>query len=169
MKMKFALEQLVNNATEFMTVDENPTIEKITRIFESIRSIVTDYEKKLKQRIRAIEKRNKALVEKFQKGLRNKQEKLNEQNQNFEAMISANDHTKLLQDHRTSMHYLTTTTKQLNELKYPTKIKYHIEEINQLQQNIIDILQQVSIDEEQQGKLAFTLSDLLYSYTNMKQ
>jgi sugar lactone lactonase YvrE len=160
MKTKSALDQVVKHAMELINANENSAIEKITKIFESIRSIVTKHENELKQKIRAIEKRNRDQVEKLQKQLKTQQEKLNKSNQDFQDFLSNKDYTKLLLDHQQSLKDLKTTTERLNEVKYPIKTEYRIEQIDQLQSTIADILQQ--------GDVKCILSDISKDSENAK-
>ncbi len=144
-----------------MTItNENSTIEKITTVFESLRSIITNHENELKQKVRSIEKRNQDLVENFQKQLRNKQEELSKRNKDFERCLSLKDHTKLLQNHVKLNEYSKTTTQELMELKYPIKTQYCIEEIDQLQAAITNIVQGICIIEWQQGNSKFRFSSV---------
>ena len=136
-----------------INVNENSAMEIITKTFESIRLIVTKHENELKQKIRAIEKRNRGQMEKFEEQLRSKQEELNQSNERFQSFLTTKDYTKLLLKHDESIKDLTTMTKKLNEMKYPVQVKYRIDEIGQLQQTVADILQQTCVYECQQGNV----------------
>ncbi|CAF3587921.1 unnamed protein product, partial [Rotaria socialis] len=150
MKTKSILDQLMKYTTELMTVNENPTIEKITKTFKSLRAILTKHENELKEKICTIEKRNKDLVEIFQNELRRKQEELSKRNKDFEGIISVKDYTKLLQGHQNSVNYLMMTTQELSAHKYPLTTKYRIDEIQELQRTVADTTQRVHIYEWQE-------------------
>ena len=153
MKTKSTLEKVIEHTMQLISANENAAIEVITKTFESIHLIVTEHENELKQKIRAIDKRNRDQMEKFEKQLRNKQEKLNQSNRDFQDFLSAKDYTKLLLDHKESIKDLKTMTKRLNEVQYPIQFKYRVEGIDGIQQTIADILQQPCVYEYQQGNV----------------
>ncbi len=148
-------------AMELMLANENVTIEKVTKVFESIHSIISNHENELKQKIRTIEKRNNDLIEKFQKNLSNKQEALSKRSTEFQHTLLTKNYTKLLQDHQILIDYLKTTQQELNTLQYPIITVYDIEGIDQLQGTVADIIQRVCINESQKGNLKFIFPDIL--------
>jgi AAA15 family ATPase/GTPase len=142
-------------AAKHMLFGENANIEKVTKVFESIRSIITNHENELKQNIRTIEKRNKDLIEKFQKNLSDKQEELRKRNKEFVHTLLEKNYTKLLQDHQILIDYLMTTHKEPNTLRHLILTAYGIVGIDQLQRTVADIIQRVCINESQKGSLKF--------------
>jgi chromosome segregation ATPase len=148
-------------AMKHIVVDENATIEKVTKVFESIRSIITNHENELKQKIRTIEKRNKDLIKTFQEKLSDKQEELSKWNKEFEHTLLDKNYTKLLQDHQILIDYLTTTKQELNTMQHPIITAYGIEGIDQLQGTVADIIQRVCINEWEKDNLKFLFPDIL--------
>ena len=147
------LDQITKRTMKLITTNESGTIEKMTKIFESIHLIITKHQDELKQKILSIEKENQDLMKKFQKKLRNKQEKVNKWSRDFEDNLAAKNYTKLLQDHKKSIGYLKSTTRDLSEVKYPVPTTYHIEKIDQLQEAIANILERTSIADLDQGNI----------------
>jgi len=159
-KTKSVLDREMEPAMKLMLADENVTIEKVTKVFESIRSIITNHENELKQKIRTIEKRNKDLIKTFQEKLSDKQEELSKRNKEFEHTLLTKNYTKLLQEHQILIDYLTMTQQELNTLQYPIITAYVIEGIDQLQGTVADIIQPVCINEWEKGSLKFMFSDM---------
>lgn len=135
MQANLALELLLKQTNEVMNIDENPVLEKITRTFDSLRCVLAKHENELKQKVRAIEKQNKDLAQRFQKELVNKQEELNKWNKELQNVPSTKE----------SMNYTQTTTKNLNRMKSPRRTEYILEEIDELEANFTKTLQRVRI------------------------
>ena len=154
-----SLEKSMKYEIQQVTGTGNVTIDTITRTFESIRSIITNHENKLKQQIREIESRNKKLIEDFNTELRGKQKELSKRSIDFEHSVSTNDHTKLLQGHKALTEYLDKIIQELSELQPPILTGYRIEGIDQLQGVVEDIIKRTSITEWKQGNLNCFISD----------
>ncbi len=151
----------METAMKHMHANENVTIEKVTKVFESVHSIINNHENELKKKIRSIEKRNKDPIEKFRKNLSDKQEELSKRSKEFEHNLLAKNYTKLLQEHQILIDYLTMTQQELNTLQYPIITVCAIEGIDRLQGAVADIIQRVCINESQQGNLKFIFPDIL--------
>lgn len=150
-KVEQELEQFIKQTVARIMSNEDTTIESITRTFDSLRSIISNYENELKQKVCVIEKRNRDLLEPFEKQLKEKKEELNKRKGDFESIFSSKNYTKLLQDHQQTIGFLNNSINELSQMQYPTKIAYYIEEMNVLELSVNEILQRLKVDEWQQG------------------
>ena len=137
---------------------ERMNMETVSNVFTIVHVVINEQEKALKQQIAEIETKNRTLIEDYQTQLKRKEQYLNEKKKYFGSIVSANDHTKLLQTKEQLTTSLTDMTKELDELKPPVKTEYDIKGIEQLQASIDDMLKQVHIVIQTPGNSFFKLT-----------
>jgi hypothetical protein len=113
--------------------------------------MIDSCEEALKNQVRAVEQKNKTSTDNYLVLLNNKQKTLSTHNGDFENILSTNDHTQLLEAKRRLTDCLEQLTKELKELKPPTKTEYRIEGVNQLQTSVETILKPVRIVKQKPG------------------
>jgi hypothetical protein len=145
----------VTQVTHLINAARNLTEATITKNFASLRAVIDERERTLRQEIQTITKKNNKLLEDYQHYLKSKQQMLHNQSKDFAPILATNDYTNLLQAKKTLTDYLEKITEELPELKQSIKIEYRVDGIDQLQSSVNDILKPIRIIEEKGGMLFF--------------
>lgn len=124
---------LVAEATTLDAGDESESIKKVSQTFHSLRSLLDKQEKRLKQTIRHIQKKNNELIHNFKNHL-------SKYDQQLENIITSKEHP-------TSFDTLNIIKRDICALKVPKIITYHIDGIDQFERTINDFLQKVQINQ----------------------
>lgn len=150
-KTQLCLYQAMKQTVEMIMPHEDATIESVTEVFNSIRSMISDCEYQLKEKILFIRQTNRELVESIQQQLEQKHDELNRKTSNLDQFFLSKNPTKLLQHHHETMEYLESNMKEINKMTHVVKPKYRIQGLNELQVAVADALQRVLINEWHSG------------------
>jgi hypothetical protein len=123
-------------------ITERVNTETVNKVFASLRAMLDERERALKQQILDIERENKNQLDNYQTKLRSNKLVFDLENRAFESIVSAKDDIKLLQVKEQLTGCLQQITQELNKLKPPIKTEYEIKGIDQLQTFVGNILKQ---------------------------
>ncbi|CAF1499232.1 unnamed protein product [Adineta steineri] len=159
--------------------DMDSNIKMVKETMSSLRHMIDDREKTMIQEIIDIETKQKKQIENCKTPLGNQLQCLNLRKAMLDMLLITKDHTKLLKAKEEFDNYLEKTNETLQSLQIPTRIIYHSQGLNQLQQFQEEILQHGQYVERNNPELEKLMkdtgtSDTLYvqnkhlSYQDMK-
>ncbi|CAF1164084.1 unnamed protein product [Adineta steineri] len=125
-----SLNQAITQGMPSIDINDNPNMKLITQTCDTLRKMIGNYEKALKNQELTI-----------------KQKTLSDHNGKFENILSTNDHTQLLETKKSLINYLEQLMKELKDLKQPIKTEYRIRGVDQLLTSTDNILKAARIVE----------------------
>ncbi|CAF1054365.1 unnamed protein product [Adineta steineri] len=121
--------------------DIDSNIKMVKKTMSLLRQMIDDRENTIVQEIIDIETKQKKEIENCKTPLRNQLQFLSLRKATLDMLLITKDHTKLLKAKKEFDDYLKKTNETLQSLQIPTRVIYHSQGLNQLQQLKEEILQ----------------------------
>lgn len=149
----------IEKAKELKTATEQVDIGAMTKSFKRCRDMLDRQENLLKLHIAELEGANQKLMENYQQQLESNEQDLRRQKEFVRSVMTDNEYVQLLQAKEQLASFAKQTAEEFDDLKPPTRVKYDIPGLNDLQTFTNELSQKLSIVTSTPGNSCLTISD----------